>query len=77
MSGRLDAQIGADMNFNELTKEQQEKARACKTAEDMLELAKQEGYTLSDEELKAISGGVSWDCVRDCPEHMPCPQDHF
>lgn len=31
------------MNFEDLTPEQQEKVRACKTVEDILALAKEEG----------------------------------
>ena len=45
------------MNFEELSAELQEKVRACKTAEEIVDLAKNEGYELSDEELEAISGG--------------------
>ncbi len=37
-------------DINELTPEQLEKARACKTPEDVIALAKEEGYELSDEE---------------------------
>ena len=51
------------MNFNELTPEQKEKAKACKTPEEMLALAREEGYEISDEELEAVSGG--W-CPSDC-----------
>ena len=63
------------MTFDSLTPEQQEKAKACKTPEELIALAEQEGYDLSDEELKQVSGGASWDCVADCPEHTPCPSD--
>jgi hypothetical protein len=49
------------MNFEDLTPEQQEKARACKTPEEVLALAKQEGYELSDAELDGIAGG-GWAC---------------
>ena len=41
------------MNFDELTDEQKEKARAAKTPEDILALAKEEGYELTDDELEA------------------------
>ena len=50
------------MNIEDFTPEQQEKARACKSAEELLALAKQEGYELSDEELTSIAGGLSWEC---------------
>ena len=49
------------MKFENLTPELQEKAKACKTPEEMLEVAKSIGYSLSDEELEAISGGGFWD----------------
>ena len=45
------------MRLEDLTPEQKEKALACKTPEELLELAKAEGYELSDEELEAVSGG--------------------
>jgi len=45
------------MNFEDLTPEQQEKAKSCKTPEDLIALAKNEGYELSEDELNAISGG--------------------
>ena len=63
------------MEFKDLSPEQQEKLRACKTPEEMLELAREEGYELSDEELEAVNGGTSWSCIPDCPEHIPCPHD--
>ena len=50
------------MKFEDLTPKQQEMAKACKTPEDILALAKQEGYELSDEELAAVNGGINWDC---------------
>jgi len=63
------------MEFKNLTHEQQEKAKACKTPEDIMALAREEGYKLTDDELAAISGGVSWSCTADCPEHTPCSQN--
>ena len=46
------------MSFDDLTPEQLEKARACATPEELLELAKQEGFELTDEQLNAVAGGV-------------------
>ena len=63
------------MEFNDLTPEQKEKARACKTSEDILNMAREEGYELSEDELAAISGGTSWSCIPDCSDHIPCPHD--
>ena len=45
-----------------LSPELREKAKACKTSEEMLALAKKEGYKLSEEELAAVSGGGTWSC---------------
>jgi len=45
------------MNFEDMTTEQKEKAMACKTPEELIELAKTEGYELTDEQLDSISGG--------------------
>ena len=50
------------MRFEDLTPEQQEKARACKAPEEILALAKEAGYELTDEELEAVSGGGFWGC---------------
>lgn len=57
------------MKLNELTPEQIERARACETAEDLVKLAEEEGYELSDDELTAIAGGgvKDWGCwTYDC-----------
>lgn len=51
------------MNFEDLTPEQLEKAKACESPEDILALAAEEGYELSDEQIESISGGLSWDDV--------------
>lgn len=45
------------MDLQSVTPEQREKAKSCKTPEELLELAKEEGYELSEEELDAVSGG--------------------
>ena len=64
-----------------LSPELREKARACKTPEEMLALAKAEGYKLSEEELAAVSGGGTWTCTdmddsvykpwKDCKKYSP------
>lgn len=52
------------MKIEDLTPEQQKKAKACKTPEEILALAKEEGYELSDVELKQISGGDGWEDIK-------------
>ena len=57
------------MDFKDLKNpELQEKLKAVKTPEELLALAKDEGYELSDEQVSGVSGG--W-CVH-CPEDG-CP----
>lgn len=61
------------MKFEELSPELQEKVAACKTAEDVLALAKSEGIELSEEDLELISGGAmfsedKWGKCADDPE---------
>ena len=41
------------INMNELTKEQIQKAMACETVEELMELAKSEGIELTKEEAEA------------------------
>ena len=53
------------MKLEDLTPEQQNKAKACKSKEDLIELAKSEGVELADEQLEALSGG-EWDCMDVC-----------
>ena len=43
----------ANINVNELTKEQMEKAMACETAEELMTLAKAEGVELTKEKAEA------------------------
>ena len=43
----------ANINVNELTKEQIEKAMACKTAEELMAAAKAEGIDLTKDEAEA------------------------
>ena len=48
------------MDYNDLSDELKAKVSEAKSAEELLALAAQEGMELSDEQLEAISGGVSW-----------------
>ena len=52
-----------DIDNLDLSPELRAKAMACKTPEEMLALAKAEGYKLSEEELAAVSGGGTWSCT--------------
>ena len=44
--------------WESLTDEQKEKARACKTVDELLKLAGEEKIELPDDMLDAVSGGV-------------------
>lgn len=46
------------MSFDNLTPEQMEQAKACKTAEEIAALAKEDGTELADEALEGIAGGI-------------------
>ena len=48
------------MDFKDLTPEQKERVRNAKTPNDLLQLAKEEGYELTDDEIENISGGANW-----------------
>lgn len=54
------------MDFKDLSPELMERARACKTTEEIMALAKEAGYDLSDEQLDSLSGGKSWSETWDC-----------
>ena len=64
------------MNIEDLSLELQEKAKACKTPEELLSLAKEEGVELADETLEAIAGGSSWSCITDCGSNK-CTDHHI
>ena len=63
------------MDFKDLTPEQQEMARACKSVDELVELAKSFGVQLSEEELAAVAGGVGG-CIRgfSCLLYSPSPE---
>ena len=56
-----------------LSEEQIAKIKACKSQEEILELAKQEGIELTDEQLEAVSGGG---CNSGCPD-CGCRQENY
>ena len=47
------------INKNELTKEQIQKAMACETAEELMAVAKAEGYELTKDEAEAYMAELS------------------
>lgn len=49
-----------------LSKEQLEKARGCKTSEELLKLAQEENVELTEEQLLAVSGGCG-STYTECP----------
>ena len=46
-----------NIDKSKLTEAQIQKAMACSSVEELMKVAKEEGYELSDEELEAVSGG--------------------
>ena len=54
------------MSFENLSPELQERAKACTSTEEILALAKEEGYVLTDEELESVAGGDFWEGLEDC-----------
>ena len=61
------------MNFEDLKNpELQEKLKSAKTPEDILALAKEEGYELDDDQLEAVAGGWG-DCCQFGTKRNICP----
>ena len=61
------------MNFEDLSAELKERARACKTIDELISFAEEEGFKLTNEELEGISGGI---CKSNCPWHgVSCRND--
>lgn len=49
-----------------LSEEQIAKVKACKNAEEVLKVAKEENFELTNEQLKAVSGGGCFSSL-ECP----------
>lgn len=50
------------MTYDELTPEQKAKARECKTTDELVQLARDEGVDLTDEQLESVAGGFWEGC---------------
>lgn len=55
-----------------LTEEQKNRIGDAKTPEELLAIAKETGYELSEEELNALAGGDSW---YECSNYDSCVDD--
>lgn len=67
---------GAAMEYSEPTDEVKARLKGCETPEELLALAREEGYELSDDELDSVSGDGwgcdNYSCSRDtCLYHGP------
>ena len=59
--------------LSELSDEQKKKVEDARTMEELLALAREEGYELSPEQLDAIAGGSHWyECTNkhDCQGYI-------
>jgi len=52
-------------SFSDLTPDQMEKARTCRSSDDLVELAKSEGIELTDEQLDTVAGGAWYSCMNE------------
>ena len=64
------------MRLEDLTPEQREKVKACKTVEDAMALAKDEGVELTADQLEQIAGGGAWDASSKGPIAYDCVCPH-
>lgn len=58
-----------------LTKEQIAKVKACKSHEELMELAKKEGVELTEEQLAVASGGGACSVISDIGDYIN-PNDY-
>ena len=60
------------MNYDDLKNpELQERLKAAETPEEILAIAKEEGFELTDEALEAVAGGEFW-CPVVCNNDNDC-----
>lgn len=59
---------GRIIDFKDLTPELRERVRNTKSPEELVKLAKEEGYELTDEQIENISGGANWTEFSGAPE---------
>ena len=52
-------EIGEAMDLNDVPDSIKERAKECKTPEELLALAAEMGHDLTEEELKSFTGGAS------------------
>ena len=55
----LDKRNEVTLDIKDVPEDIRKRAEACKTPEELLALAREEGYELSEEELDAVSGGFN------------------
>lgn len=58
------------MEFDEISQELKDRAKACETPEELLALAKDEGIALSDAELDQIAGGKGKWAHEECKDFI-------
>ena len=64
------------VEFADLTEDQKARVKACKTTDELVALAKEEGIEITDEQLEAVSGGMWGDCDNHtCTCYDDCPDD--
>ncbi len=56
------------MKYKDLTEEHKSKIADAKSPEEILEMAKAEGFELTDEEIEGIAAGNFWIDEYYCPE---------
>jgi hypothetical protein len=63
----------SDQILGNIPEELRKKAEAASSPEELLSLAKEQGYELSPDMLESVSGGSSWlQCNSDnCKEYTP------